>query len=544
TLSSRVVYLSALQTLMVLNPLKQADMEAVKDTDLAGPLVFCLAFGGALLLTGKLHFGYIYGIGVTGCLALYMLLNMMNTTTVQLTSVMSTLGYCLLPMCLLSLMAVVVSLRSLAGIILTSLTVAWCAYSSSKLFVNALSMDHQRLLVAYPCALVYGVFALLTACSFQLENPTLLAVRRRKGDDVESYMYIYSRRRTNPAMQLLLISLLLPSLAAAQSTMETTTKPMEATTTPNIGGFTSDQLGVLIGIPVALVIIIIIGVIIGCVVQHKVHQEDKLLEGKPYQDQGDVGPAAARPWAAARLGGQVAAQLGILLIVDKLIKRLQALMTLRPYLPQEKVRQSGFARGSYQQVGRPRDRRGVTSSGSRRPDRTAWPAKDTAWAMSSREVYAKHTFRRALLCELRAARPGGLHDPGRSGPQIGRQQLQIAQHPDADPVGPEPSVEFLPGQPQEAGHLLGAPVEILDAKSVDGHFVNAQVAAPFQHFANFLKAAQMALRFLQAVTPGESPIAVHDNGQGWLRSLGWCPEAAPLAQERGRQWAMVGIAAS
>ncbi|PAA74077.1 hypothetical protein BOX15_Mlig023227g2 [Macrostomum lignano] len=150
------------KTLMVLNPLKQADMEAVKDTDLAGPLVFCLAFGGALLLTGKLHFGYIYGIGVTGCLALYMLLNMMNTTTVQLTSVMSTLGYCLLPMCLLSLMAVVVSLRSLAGIILTSLTVAWCAYSSSKLFVNALSMDHQRLLVAYPCALVYGVFALLT----------------------------------------------------------------------------------------------------------------------------------------------------------------------------------------------------------------------------------------------------------------------------------------------------------------------------------------------------------------------------------------------
>ncbi|PAA82936.1 hypothetical protein BOX15_Mlig031473g1, partial [Macrostomum lignano] len=96
------------------------------------------------------------------------------------------------------------------------------------------------------------------------------------------------------AMQLLLISLLLPSLVAAQSTMETTTKPMEATTTPNIGGFTSDQLGVLIGIPVALVIIIIIGVIIGCVVQHKVHQEDKLLEGKPYQDQGDVGTGGSQ----------------------------------------------------------------------------------------------------------------------------------------------------------------------------------------------------------------------------------------------------------
>ena len=27
---------------------------------------------------------------------------------------------------------------------------------------QVLQMDHQRLLVAYPCALIYGVFALLT----------------------------------------------------------------------------------------------------------------------------------------------------------------------------------------------------------------------------------------------------------------------------------------------------------------------------------------------------------------------------------------------
>lgn len=39
-----------LQTMTVLNPLKAADHSIMQDTDLAGPLVFCLAFGGSLLL--------------------------------------------------------------------------------------------------------------------------------------------------------------------------------------------------------------------------------------------------------------------------------------------------------------------------------------------------------------------------------------------------------------------------------------------------------------------------------------------------------------
>jgi hypothetical protein len=46
--------------------------------------------------------------------------------------------------------------------VLTSVTVLWCSISASNLFVAALAMDQQQLLVAYPCALVYGVFALLT----------------------------------------------------------------------------------------------------------------------------------------------------------------------------------------------------------------------------------------------------------------------------------------------------------------------------------------------------------------------------------------------
>jgi len=150
------------KTLAVLNPLKPAEHMIMQDADLAGPFVFCLAFGASLMLSGKLHFGYIYGIGVVGCVAMYCLLNMMSMTGVSAGCTISVLGYCLLPMTILSFSSVVLSLQGLVGILLTGLTVLWCSVSASKLFVSALEMDHQQLLVAYPCALVYGVFALLT----------------------------------------------------------------------------------------------------------------------------------------------------------------------------------------------------------------------------------------------------------------------------------------------------------------------------------------------------------------------------------------------
>ena len=48
------------------------------------------------------------------------------------------------------------------GTVLTAVTIGWCSLAASKLFVIVLAMDAQQLLVAYPCALLYGVFALLT----------------------------------------------------------------------------------------------------------------------------------------------------------------------------------------------------------------------------------------------------------------------------------------------------------------------------------------------------------------------------------------------
>ena len=41
--------------------------------DLTGPFVFCMALGAAMLMVGKVQFGYIYGIGAVGVIGMWFL---------------------------------------------------------------------------------------------------------------------------------------------------------------------------------------------------------------------------------------------------------------------------------------------------------------------------------------------------------------------------------------------------------------------------------------------------------------------------------------
>ncbi|XP_064005492.1 protein YIPF7 [Pogoniulus pusillus] len=150
------------KTLTVLNPLKPADGTIMNETDLTGPVVFCLALGASLLMAGKVHFGYVYGMSAIGCLAMHALLNLMSTSGVSHGCVASVLGYCLLPMVILSSSAVFFSLQGTLGTLLALFVIGWCSLSASKIFTSALAMEGQQLLIAYPCALLYGLFALLT----------------------------------------------------------------------------------------------------------------------------------------------------------------------------------------------------------------------------------------------------------------------------------------------------------------------------------------------------------------------------------------------
>ncbi|XP_075045261.1 protein YIPF7 isoform X2 [Mixophyes fleayi] len=150
------------KTLTVLNPWKPADGSIMNETDLTGPMMFSFALGSTLLLAGKIHFGYVYTMSILGCLGIHALLNLMSVTGVSHGCVASVLGYCLLPMVILSCFAIVFSLQGIVGTILAASVIGWCSFSASKIFITTLAMEGQQLLVAYPCALLYGLFALLT----------------------------------------------------------------------------------------------------------------------------------------------------------------------------------------------------------------------------------------------------------------------------------------------------------------------------------------------------------------------------------------------
>ncbi|CAF3675726.1 unnamed protein product [Rotaria socialis] len=152
------------KTKSVLNPFTTPDLSILDDVDLAGPLVFCLAFACSLLLLGKINFGYVYGIVTLGTFGMYGLLNLMSSPDKPCSGlfVTSVLGYCLLPMVILSFSSFLFKFNGFINMVLAIVFIIWCSISASKLFATSLSMIGQQLLVAYPCALFYCVFALLT----------------------------------------------------------------------------------------------------------------------------------------------------------------------------------------------------------------------------------------------------------------------------------------------------------------------------------------------------------------------------------------------
>merc|ERR1711971_509010 len=142
--------------------MKDMDDEVINDHDMAGPLCFCLAMGATLLLRGKLHFGYIYGISIIGCTLMWILLNLMCPRGIDIYRTVSVLGYCLLPMTLFSAVAVVLSMKGIIGLFLGSVSVGWCTYSASCMFTQIVHDQEQKWLIRYPVFLLYSIFALIT----------------------------------------------------------------------------------------------------------------------------------------------------------------------------------------------------------------------------------------------------------------------------------------------------------------------------------------------------------------------------------------------
>ena len=137
-----------------------------QDADLVGPVAFCLLLGGEMVLTGKLQFGYIYGFALLGCLSMTLVVNLMSPSdAISFWTVASILGYALIPVNVLGVVKIIVinlvKLQTL-GRILGILTVAWSTTASTRLFELGCGLRGQRYLIAYPIALLYSAFVMIT----------------------------------------------------------------------------------------------------------------------------------------------------------------------------------------------------------------------------------------------------------------------------------------------------------------------------------------------------------------------------------------------
>ena len=167
------------------------------DSDLAGPILFFLLFGTFLLFSGKVHFGYIYGLALVGSLSLHTIFFLMSpppsstspsstpapinsyqapsshhhdhlsggnhqlSSTLTFPRSASVLGYCLLPLVLTSFVGVLLPMDTAVGYVLSTLAIVWCTYSSSKMFCAVGRMRSMRGLVAYPLGLFYVGFGIM-----------------------------------------------------------------------------------------------------------------------------------------------------------------------------------------------------------------------------------------------------------------------------------------------------------------------------------------------------------------------------------------------
>jgi len=154
------------KTIAVLLPYQRISHELAHDSDMAGPVAICLAFGFLLLIAsgGEMHFSAIYSFFLFGSIGIYMVLNLMaQAESIDILRVFSVLGYCLLPIVLLAAVAVIFEIHTRWWASLIAVfCIVWSTLTSTRFFEAGLKCREQRYLIAYPVFLLYSCFALIT----------------------------------------------------------------------------------------------------------------------------------------------------------------------------------------------------------------------------------------------------------------------------------------------------------------------------------------------------------------------------------------------
>ncbi|KAJ9546160.1 hypothetical protein OSB04_025867 [Centaurea solstitialis] len=151
------------KTASILNPFRvKSDLH--EDADLSGPILFIMAFGLFQLLAGKLHFGIIFGWTTVASLFLYVVFNMLagRNGNLDLYRCLSLIGYCMLPIVMLSAVSLFVPQGGVLIFGMTAVFVVWATRVCTSLLVELASCgDEHRGLIAYACFLIYTLFSLL-----------------------------------------------------------------------------------------------------------------------------------------------------------------------------------------------------------------------------------------------------------------------------------------------------------------------------------------------------------------------------------------------
>ncbi|XP_035917661.1 protein YIPF5 homolog [Anopheles stephensi] len=136
-----------------------------KETDLAGPIMFCLTLAACLSISNsKAQFGYIYGLSTISVLAMYCLIWLMCHAVeshVTVSGVASVLGYSMLPVVFLAMIGMFVSLNNFYGMMFAGTSILLATVYSSRMFCLMTGDPHQRYLIAYPCSLLFTIFSML-----------------------------------------------------------------------------------------------------------------------------------------------------------------------------------------------------------------------------------------------------------------------------------------------------------------------------------------------------------------------------------------------
>ncbi|KAF8109014.1 hypothetical protein N665_0104s0320 [Sinapis alba] len=152
------------KTRSILNPFR-INQTVHKDSDLSGPIFLYLALCLFQLLAGKIQFGVILGWIVVASIFLYAVFNMLagRSGNLNLHTCTSLVGYCLLPVVVLSAVSLFVPQGvGVVRFVVAGLFVLWSTRACSSLVVSlADGGEEHRGLISYACFLIYCLFSLL-----------------------------------------------------------------------------------------------------------------------------------------------------------------------------------------------------------------------------------------------------------------------------------------------------------------------------------------------------------------------------------------------